>query len=111
MKVNVYEPSSPLEAGDTVPVTVDARLDSLKPDDVAVELYYGALNLNGNINNGKTVRMKHETGNGDKHVFKAELPCSLSGRHGFAVRIRPDHELAVDSFSPFFLKWEDEMST
>jgi len=102
-----YEPKGVLKAGEKVSVNVSGELAGLEPDCVAVELFFGKLDQFGKIRNGRVVRMEHVNHKAGRDNFHAAIPCSLSGRHGFAVRIRPDHELMVSKVHPYLLKWEE----
>lgn len=102
-----FEPGGVLEAGDKVSVKVSADLAGLDPGCVAVELFFGKLDQFGKIRNGRIVRMDHVEQVDGRNDFHASIPCSLSGRHGFAARIRPDHDLMVSKVFSYLLKWED----
>jgi starch phosphorylase len=76
--------------GQDLPVRVVIDLGGLDPEDVAVELYYGMLNPERVIVDGRVVGMRHaERVDGDQHRYVGSLPLLAAGRHGFVVRIRP----------------------
>jgi starch phosphorylase len=88
-----------LQVGDQLQVRAQVHLGSLNPTDVAVEIYYGALNAEGLIVKGKAMPMLIAQSKGKgKYVFAGAIPCRTSGRLGYALRILPQHE---DLGSPF----------
>jgi hypothetical protein len=42
---------------------------------------------------------------GDKAVFKGQLPLTESGRHGFSIRITPSHPDLFDRPEPGYVAW------
>ncbi|NDJ34936.1 MAG: glycosyltransferase family 1 protein [Chloroflexi bacterium] len=87
--------------GDTLRVTVDVHLGTIDPDSVAVELYEGQLNIDGEIDHGHTHQM-HRTNGSDRgegwHSYAVEFKAETSGRYGYTVRVVPrnpdaDHAL------------------
>ncbi|MEW6236381.1 MAG: alpha-glucan family phosphorylase [Candidatus Omnitrophota bacterium] len=97
---------SDLEVDDELTLSVSARLASLSPDDVAVELLCGLLDSKGEIQNG-TIYKSHYTGESKDGIynFRFEIPCKESGRHGYAIRIRPNHPDIIPSFACEFMRW------
>ncbi|MBN2739153.1 MAG: alpha-glucan family phosphorylase [Spirochaetales bacterium] len=95
-----------LTAGDTLTVKAQVNLDTLKPDDVVVQLYYGTLNSQGEINDAQTIDMvtlkKLET---DAWEYQAEIQCNRTGRNGFSVRVLPEHADLIHFFIPGMIKW------
>jgi starch phosphorylase len=88
-----------LKVGDQLQVQAQIDLGGLSPTDVAVELYHGRLDANGLIVEGQAIPMLIAQSKGKgKYVFAGAIPCETSGRHGYALRILPQHE---DLGSPF----------
>jgi starch phosphorylase len=87
-----------LVAGQQLVVDIQVRLGPLAPDEVAVELYHGALNARDQITDGLAVGASHVNGNDGQHTFRASIECDTCGRRGFAARIIPRHE---DLLHPF----------
>ena len=74
-----------LAVGTRMRVRAHVQLGSLKPDDVAVELYLGRVNAAGEIVEAETTLMK-AAGNDPRGgaVFEADpVMCARSGQHGF----------------------------
>ncbi len=96
-----------LRVGDTFTVTVPVRLGELNPDEVAVELYYGLLNMKGAITAGHrqpmTAIRKMDDG---QHIFECRLECLTTGRYGFTARIMPRGDAWTQTM-PGFLTWAE----
>jgi starch phosphorylase len=106
MRVEGSKPAGDLLVGSRVAVTVRTDLGTLTPDDIAVEVYYGMLDTAGQVRDGGTIPAAHEGREGNEDLFRAEIPCRVSGRFGFAVRILPRHPDLVNPFMPLLLTWE-----
>ncbi|MGX5773062.1 alpha-glucan family phosphorylase [Microbacterium trichothecenolyticum] len=81
------------QAGDTLEVRADVRLDGLSPDDVAVELLYGTTNEDDALSRDHSVyRLSPGASAADgATVFSGTLPLSVTGTFGYTVRVRPAH--------------------
>jgi starch phosphorylase len=106
MRVDGGKPAGDFLVGSRVPVAVRADLGALSADDVAVEVFYGMLDPAGQVRNGEIIRARHEGREGTEDVFRAEIPCQVSGRFGFAARIIPRHPDLVNPLTPLLLTWE-----
>ncbi|MEW6719343.1 MAG: alpha-glucan family phosphorylase [Thermodesulfobacteriota bacterium] len=92
--------------GDAVEAAIRVRLGGLSPEDVSVEVRHGAYTAAGEIRDGVIVTAAHERREGDEEIYRAEVPCKISGRYGFAVRVVPRHKDLVDPYTPLLLTWE-----
>jgi starch phosphorylase len=106
MRVDGAKPAGDLLVGSHVTVTIRASLGALSADDIAVEVYYGMLDTAGEVRNGEIVRARHEGREGSEEIFRAEIPCRVSGRFGFAARILPRNPDIVNPLTPLLLTWE-----
>ncbi|HET7036636.1 MAG TPA: alpha-glucan family phosphorylase [Thermomicrobiaceae bacterium] len=91
------------------PLRVRAKVwtGDLAPEDVAVELYLGPVNADGEITEGRTVPMEpvgQEEDGGQLFEVSTE-PGSHSGLHGFTVRVLPRHPDLVTPFVPGLIAW------
>lgn len=105
-KINLE--NSQLEVGSQVKVQAVIKLGRLKPADIAVEIYHGIVDSGGNIEDGEVTQMQYQ-GNGEVtelYNFAGEIPCTTSGRHGFALRILPTHADLVEPYEPGLILWE-----
>jgi glycogen phosphorylase len=80
-----------VEVGMHLTVTCSAALGALSPEDVEIQLYFGALNSNREIVSGRVAPMRCVGRNNGYHVFEGEIPCDASGLTGYAVRVMPRH--------------------
>jgi len=95
-----------LKVGDQLQVQAQVNLGSLNPTDVAVELYHGPLNAEGMIAHGRAMPMLIAQSKGKgKYVFAGAIACQTSGRHGFALRIVPQHEDMGNPFEMGLILW------
>jgi starch phosphorylase len=100
-------PAGDAKVGDLAGVRARLSLGALSPDDVIVELYFGALDAAGDLTKPATFPMRHAAspGNGE-HVFEAKgVPCGSSGLHGYTVRVLPHHPDLAARFVPGLITW------
>jgi starch phosphorylase len=95
-----------LRVGDELPIEARIQLGQIKPDSVAVEVYYGPIDATGDFLNGtsKTLAYAGATANGE-HLFKGTIPCTGSGQHGYAVRVLPSHADVADRYDQGLVVW------
>jgi len=98
--------SQELQVGDQLQVMAEVYLGALKPTDVAVQLYYGPVDGEGIIVNGRTIPtlIAQSRGKG-RFVFAGAITCQTSGRHGYALRIVPAHEDLGTAFELGLVLW------
>ncbi|NJD61184.1 MAG: glycosyltransferase family 1 protein [Deltaproteobacteria bacterium] len=95
-----------IPVGSAVGVAVRASLGALSPGDVSVQIYHGLLDAAGVIRDGSVVQARHEGRDGDADLFRAEIPCWMTGRYGYMARIVPRHPDLVNPFTPLLITWE-----
>ncbi len=95
-----------LHVGDQMPVTAYVRLGDLRPEDVAVELYYGPLNTDQEIQNG-TVQPISCLDSPEPGLYRygGSVPLQSSGLHGLAVRVLPRHSALAVPYDTRLLTW------
>ncbi len=104
--LNIDEPQ--LEVGSRLSVTASIKLGSLSKDDVAVEIYHGKVDSQGNIEKGEVALMDFGS-NGQPDgvtLFHGSIPCQTSGQHGFTLRVVPKHEDLIDPYDCGLIEWE-----
>ena len=109
-KSKVKQPQ--LEVGSNLMVKATVKLGRLSADDIAVEIYHGIVDSAGNIEEGQVVSMNHEL-NGhapDVAVFAGAIPATMSGKHGFAVRVLPRHDDLSKVYEPGLILWENSVN-
>lgn len=87
---------------------VEALLDvpELAPQDVQVQLYAGAINSTGEIENPQVLDMQYTRQMApSRHLFTGTIECRTSGRQGFAVRILPGFKDMATPFEPGLITW------
>ncbi len=95
-----------LKVGDQLPLRARIHLGPIEPQDVAVEAYYGPLDVNGKITKGSAIQLafnRHED-NGE-HWFAGSVPCQVSGRNGYAIRVVPSHADLGDRYDRGLVTW------
>lgn len=98
-----------IRVGDLIRVRARVHLGGLSPEEVAVELYLGSLNADGQITSATTIAMNClGEQNGVRLYEAAEVPCERSGRNGYTVRVRPFHGDEARPFLPGLIRWADE---
>ncbi len=104
---NVRAEAAPkLEVGSSVQIAVDVRLGKLDPNQLAVEVYYGAIDANGQINQPQTKLLKPIEANGrEVQTYVGNIPCDNSGQHGYSVRVLPHNALQTRSMEPGLIRW------
>jgi len=99
-----------LKIGSQLSVRALVRLGELRPDDVSVELYHGAVDAWGNIKQGSSVVMNREEccqQNGQAW-FKGLMTCTHTGRYGVTVRVLPKHPDLADPYEVGLILWEKQ---
>jgi len=99
--------SRPLGVSRPLEISAAVKLADLDPADVAVQLFHGPLDSENRIVDGAALAMTHAEDLGDgKHRFAGELSVDNSGKHGFAVRVIPGHDLLATPFEPGLIVWD-----
>ncbi len=89
-----------------VPVRARVHLGELQPADVAVELYRGTVNTEGDLVDGFAMVMQPETeGENGEWTFAADVSFARSGRAGFTVRIIPSNPDLASPMVPRLVAW------
>ena len=92
-------------------ITARLYLGELTPADVRVELYHGALDANGEILGPKILEMQSEPagnpepGDPGTYTFAGHVSFVTSGRHGYTVRVMPNHPDQVNPFETGLILW------
>lgn len=83
--------SGPLTHGQEVEMRAKVNLGQLLPSDVACDVYFGALDAEGEFAERATESMQDVGGEGGVFDFAGKVTCELNGRLGFSVRVVPYH--------------------
>ncbi|MCC5831294.1 MAG: alpha-glucan family phosphorylase [Phycisphaeraceae bacterium] len=89
-------------------VQVIANVDGIDLTDLRIQAYYGLLDNDGCIVDGKCLDLEpmESLGHG-RHRFSGNIPACTSGRHGFAIRIVPGGPLLTDNTEPGMVYWDE----
>ena len=81
-------------------------LGKLNPDDVGVELYYGQLDDDGQLSEGRCLPMQRIGDVADSRArYTVAMPCHRSGKTGYTVRVVPKTELYEQAIDLGMVKW------
>ncbi len=89
-------------------IRIEAVIDigALSPDDLAVELYYGSLDEDGQLNDGQAMPLEQiGQPEGSRVRYAAEMPCDATGKAGYTVRVMPRHNLLVNPRDMTMIRW------
>jgi starch phosphorylase len=95
-----------LHVGDRFGVTAVVHLGELRPEEVDVQIYYGAVDAQGRVAEGRSVAsmaFAESQGNGT-HRYRQEIVCEKAGRYGFTARVLP-HGADWTGTIPGFVVW------
>lgn len=92
--------------GDRFPIRTVVHLGDLRPEDVAVEVYFGPTDHLGTVPRGKPVRLSHvrDAGHGN-HLFEGSIVPEFTGRHGFSIRVLPNNHDLVSNLELELITW------
>lgn len=96
-----------LAIGRSLPVRVTAQLGPFSPDEVAVEIRHGSLDVTGQIHGSKINRLLRgqPSSKSGVYVFEGELANDHAGNFGFSVRLVPVIHGSPDATVPGLITW------
>src|SRR5258706_7795420 len=107
--------SSELKIGSEQEIHAWVDLGDLTPDDVTVQVYFGALDTYGNIQSGHTVEMAPvgpvapadgaKGANASVWEFMARVAYHSTGQQGISVRVLPCHEDLPSQYQRGIIAW------
>jgi starch phosphorylase len=86
------------ERGDKYIVKANVNLNNLIPDDVTVTIYYGPVDIKGQIVNPQEELMYLKTSEGSNHVLEGIVNCNEAGEYGITVRVMADKKELASRF-------------
>lgn len=94
------------KVGENMQVEALVDLPEIDPREVRVQLYAGAINASGRIDQPQVLTMEHSKEMApNRHLFVGRIDCKTSGRHGYAVRVVPGLEDMATPFEPGMILW------
>jgi starch phosphorylase len=93
--------------GKPLHVRTQVHLGALKPEDVRVQLCYGRLDPDGQLNHGEYIDMKWtgQTNEAGSHSYTADVNCQTTGISGYTVRVLPCHGDIIDGRDLGLVRW------
>lgn len=97
-----------VQVGDDMRVRARVKLGGLHPDDVSVQIFHGPIDSHGNISQGEVIPMVlSEQNDGQACLFSGAIRYFKSGRHGFTVRVLPQHDELGSPIETGLIHWAD----
>jgi len=97
-----------IHVGTSLKLTARIRLGKLRPGEVRVQAYQGALDAEHQIRDGAAFNLALEADEGSGlYRYGGDIPCVQSGLCGFSVRVLPFHEDAMLPFELPLIAWAD----
>ncbi|VAX25295.1 Glycogen phosphorylase [hydrothermal vent metagenome] len=93
--------------GRMLEVSAYVHTGALKPEDLKVEVYYGSLDANSSLVDGKPAPMVFEKMEEGKALFKGSVPLTESGRYGYSIRVLPNHPDLFGRIEPGLVCWNE----
>jgi len=101
----VRKAEGPFRVGESFEVTAVVNLGELRPDEIKVELYYGALKTVDSIADSHSQEMTVKENRGDgEYLYSCTIICGDSGRYGFTVRVIPRGDDRI-RLAPGLITW------
>ncbi len=96
-----------LNVGKELSVRAAIALGGLQPEDVSAEIYHGRVDARGEIVESQVRGMEcvGSVGGDGTYEFVGAIPCTESGRYGFAVRLVPYHRNLPREHYTGFIHW------
>jgi len=93
-------------ADDRIRVEAELFVNGLRPEDVRMEIYAGAVDVEGNFTDRKTETMQPKSQTGDGWIlYEGYITPDNTGRFGFTVRVLPSHPLLLDPHCLGLIHW------
>lgn len=92
--------------GKPIEVTCDIELGALSPEDVLVQVFYGAIDPHTEEIKGvnyKNLNLIEKEDN--KYRYEGSYSCSTTGKQGFTIRVIPNHQLLTRITDLYLCKW------
>jgi starch phosphorylase len=84
--------SDEVKVGQSVHISVPVHLGPLTPADVRVQVLFGKVNADGDLESPEILDLKdHSVSPEGRVIYTGNLECRASGLQGFAVRVLPCH--------------------
>lgn len=93
-------------AGEAVELKCVANLDSISPDDVSVEVFYGKFDDTNKLVDSSFIKMEQTNKITDnKYEYSAKINMNNGGNYGYTFRIMPTNPLLINNQDIGLCKW------
>jgi starch phosphorylase len=100
------EPLGTVPVGTKIEVNARVRLGKLKPSDVAVQIYDGRVDANGEIIDAQIVEMDKDGSNPDgTNNYAGSFKTVEAGQYGLTIRVLPKNEDLSGPLEPGLIFW------
>lgn len=90
-------------------VKAEVYLDVIQPEDIEFQIYYGNIDVNGNIIDGELKSMTLEDRiDSNKFVYSGVINSWDSGLNGYTIRIIPKHPALGHPFEDGLIHWFED---
>ena len=94
-----------LTVGGELKIKARVHLGPMDPAWVDVQAYTGNLTDQGAVELGRALPLKYSKHNNGIHEYEGSIPCDLSGRFGYEVRVIPKNPHLISPFVPGLITW------
>lgn len=95
-----------IQVNQTIAVKARLNLGVLKPEDIQVQLYQGAVDAEGEIADGVPVVMEFQGQDTEGHsIYTINVTYTNSGLQGLSLRVLPCHEYLSSPYQPGLILW------
>ncbi|MEE9611816.1 MAG: alpha-glucan family phosphorylase [Desulfatiglandales bacterium] len=95
-----------LAVGSSLEVDAEIYLGEIDPGEVIVELYYGQIGGNEELQNRQTaVALPKGEGKEGTYIYRGKITCNQAGRFGLALRILPHHHNLENPYLINLVHW------
>ena len=96
-----------LLVGKDLKLKARVHLGPVPPDSVQVQAYTGSISDRGHVELGRALPLDFN-GNGSSpgvYDYEGTIPCELSGRFGYEIRVIPHNPHLISPFVPSLITW------
>lgn len=105
IKRPLQDNDGPFHVGQEFKVTAWVHLGAILPEEVDVEVYYGAFKTIDSLASGQVMQMQPEKDlGGGAYLYVCNITCRRAGRFGFTARVRPRADGWIKN-TPGFITW------
>lgn len=92
--------------GESIPVKALVNLGQIERANVSVQVYYGALNAQGEIEHSKTLEMElTESQKDGTHVYETSICMEDGGEYGYTLRVIPHNNDLINPLDMSLIRW------